>query len=124
MEKGAENKEHGSQELDLFTESGDVTLICTVDRITYVPNDTFPNRIYGKDIDLYEPVYDVTGTEVFNEEWKLLKYNTKCKKCGKEVYWKDIKLTRFKFKSPSANLDCFKNTTHEIHCHFYIDDLS
>ena len=87
-------------ELDDLEEAGETVVKAEVERL--VLKNGKINRIYVKDIDYYEPNYDVTGQEVFNEEWKLVdSYN--CKKCGKITYWKDIMQTRFKFKTPTKH---------------------
>ena len=51
-------------ELDLYTEVGESVFTCCVDRITYVDKDPDPVRIYAKQLDIYEPIYDVTGNEI------------------------------------------------------------
>lgn len=56
--------------------------------------------IYANRPDSYVPYHDVTGEEVFEEEWDLVD-NHKCRKCGTIAQWKDVTLTRFKFKSPT-----------------------
>ncbi len=83
-------------EVDSYTESGSPMVWCKVTRVAY--ENGFPMRIYAEKPDEYVPEYDVTGNEVFLEEWKAVT-DHKCKACGEPVYWKDINQSRFKFKS-------------------------
>ena len=84
-------------ELDLYRESGETLFKVKVDRLGIIDDSGKPMRIYAKKLDLYEPDFDCTGTEVFQEEWLTLR-DHRCKNCGNTIYWKDIHLSRFKYK--------------------------
>jgi hypothetical protein len=87
------------QELNEFLETDEEYVWCKVTRISSFNSET--SRIYCNSPKPYIPEYDVTGTEVFLEEWKKIK-DPRCKKCNKMMYWKDINLSRFKYK-PTNN---------------------
>ncbi len=86
--------------LDDLYETDELCIAGTVTRLVIKNNNV--SRIYVDHIVPYVPVHDVSGAEVFNEEWKLVNSH-KCKTCGKEMYWKDIQFSRFKFRSPDKS---------------------
>ena len=89
-------------EMDWYLESGENTLWVTVDRVLKDEKTGEPMRIYAYNPDEYENHYDVTGEEVYLEEWKAVESH-RCKKCSSFAFWKDIKETFFKFKSPTKH---------------------
>ena len=87
-------------ELNWYQESGENLFTCQVYRVT--ADTDVVSRIFANNLDEYEPEYDVTGNEVFLEEWNACKSHV-CKRCGKPTFWTDIHRTFFKFKSESRN---------------------